>query len=166
MTATEPEMSTRLRVLTRLGFWGSLLAGLLLPWTIMLSVDIFVRHIPFARAWRSFSLHLFTPGYNFFLIGVLTAVPFVVLAVVILLHLGTAPVQHALVPRRRALGLACAGLGMLAHAGRTHAEVLIHPDAQGALAYLYLPIVLLAILPVGYGLGRILATMLLPRPSA
>ncbi len=165
MTATGHETSTRLRVLTRLGFWGSVIGGLLFPWAIMLAVEVVVHQVPFARAWRSFTLHLFAPGYNFFLIGVLMAVPFVILAVLILLHLGAAPVQDLQIPRRRTLGLAGAGLGMLVLASWTHVEVLVHPDAQGALAYLYLPILLLASLPVGYGLGRIIARLLLPRPS-
>jgi hypothetical protein len=67
--------------------------------------------------WRSFTLHLFAPGYNFFLIGLLTAVPFVILAVLMLLHLGAAPAQEPLIARRRTLGLAGAGLGMLVLAG-------------------------------------------------
>jgi hypothetical protein len=46
-----------------------------------------------------------------------------------------------------------------------HIDVLIHPDAQGALAYFYLPILLLTILPFGYGLGRALAKIFLPRLS-
>ena len=166
MIATTHDTSSRLRVLTRLGFWGSVIGGLLLPWAIMLAVEVMVHQVPFARAWRSFTLHLFAPGYNFFLIGLLTAVPFVVLAVLILLHLGAAPAQDPLIPRRRTLGLAGAGLGMLILASWTHLEVLLHPDAQGALAYLYLPVILLASMPIGYGLGRAIARILLPRPPA
>lgn len=166
MTTATRDTSSRLRILTRMGFWGSMVGGILLPWTIMLAVEVVVRDIPVARAWRSFTLHLFAPGYNFFLIGLLTAVPFLILAVIILLHLGTARTQDPLVPRRRALGLAGAGLGMLVLASWTHLQVLLHPDAQGALAYLYLPIILSSGIPVGYGLGRLLAKLLLPRPVA
>ncbi|MGB3397375.1 MAG: hypothetical protein WBB60_13095 [Nitrospira sp.] len=166
MTTTPHDASSRLRLLTRMGFWGSMVGGLLLPWTIMLAVEVVVRDTPIARAWRSFTLHLFAPGYNFFLIGLLTAIPFLILAVMILLHLGTARTQDPLIPRRRALGLAGAGVGMLVLASWTHLEVLLHPDAQGALAYLYLPVMLSAGIPVGYGLGRLLARLLLPRPLA
>jgi hypothetical protein len=31
--------------------------------------------------------------------------------------------------------------------------ILFHPDAQGAIAYLFLPVVLLVLLPVGYAGG-------------
>ena len=131
----------------------------------MLTVEILVRDIPYPRAWRSFTLHLFAPGYNFFFVGVLTALPFVILALIILFHLGTAPANNALIAYRRALGLFSAGLSMALIAAWVHVDVLIHPDAQGALAYFYLPILLLMMLPFGYALGRALAKIFLPRLS-
>ncbi len=165
MTDPAQNRSSRIRMMARLGVWISLIGGLLLPWMIMLAVETLVRDVPFPRAWRSFTLHLFAPGYNFFLVGVLTALPFVILAVIILFHLGTASAQNTLIAYRRALGLFSAGLSMVLIAGWIHVEVLIHPDAQGALAYFYLPILLLTILPLGYGLGRALAKAFLPRLS-
>lgn len=131
----------------------------------MLTVEILVRDIPYPRAWRSFTLHLFAPGYNFFFVGVLTALPFVILALIILFHLGTASANNALIAYRRALGLFSAGLSMALIAAWVHVDVLIHPDAQGALAYFYLPILLLMMLPFGYGLGRALAKIFLSRLS-
>ncbi len=160
MTRMAVDTSARLRAITRLGFWFTLLVGFLLPWAIMLGVDTWVHQVPLARAWRSFTLHLFAPGYNLFLVGVLTAIPFVILAIMILLHLGTIDSQKVLIAHRRALGLLAAELVMLTIAGWTHISVLIHPDAQGALAYFYLPALLLIGLPVGYGIGRALAKAL------
>ncbi len=166
MTVSSPTSTSRLKLLTRAGVWASAVGGLILPWMIMLAVDYFVHHLPLNRAWQSFRLHLFAPGYNLFLVGVLTAFPFIVLALVILLHLGTAPLQPPLIGRRRTLGLACASFGMLAVASWTHGDVLIHPDAQGALAYFFLPIVLLLMLPVGYAVGRLAAKVLLPHRAS
>lgn len=165
MTVTLSTASARLRLLTRVGVWVSTVGGLVLPWTIMLAVDHVVHHLPLHRAWQSFRLHLFAPGYNLFLVGILTAVPFIVLAFVILLHLGTTPLQALPIARRRAMGLTCTAFGMLAVTVWTHVDVLIHPDAQGALAYFFLPIVLLLLLPVGYGVGRLAARVLLPHRS-
>lgn len=166
MSVSSPTTLSRLRYLTRVAVWLSALGGLLLPWSVMLAVDHFVHHLPLDRAWQSFRLHLFAPGYNLFLVGILTAVPFIVLAFVILLHLGGTSIQVPLFARRRTLGLACAGFGMLAVASWTHVDVLIHPDAQGALAYFFLPIVLLLLLPVGYAVGRLAARVLLPHRAA
>ena len=53
MTPIAREKTSRLRVLTRLGFWFTLLIGFLLPWAIMLGVDTWVHDVPLARAWRS-----------------------------------------------------------------------------------------------------------------
>ena len=165
MNETGKENSSRIRMMARVSLWTSVLGGLLLPWVIMLTVETLVRDVPFPRAWRSFTLHLFAPGYNLFLVGVLTALPFVVLAVIILFHLGTASAHNVLIAYRRALGLFSAGFSMVLIASWIHIDVLIHPDAQGALAYFYLPILLLTILPFGYGLGRALAKIFLPRLS-
>jgi hypothetical protein len=85
--------------------------------------------------------------------------------VIIIVHLGTASAHNTLIAYRRTLGLFSAGLSMVLIAGWIHVEVLIHPDAQGALAYFYLPILLVTILPLGYGLGRALAKAFLPRLS-
>ena len=166
MTVTSSTTISRLRLLVRVGVWASAVGGLLLPWTIMLAVDHLIHHVPMDRAWQSFRLHLFAPGYNLFLVGILTAVPFTILSLVILLHLGTAPAQDTLIGRRRALGLTCAAFAMLAVTGWTHVDVLIHPDAQGALAYFFLPILLLLLLPIGYLVGRLTAQVLLPRRAS
>lgn len=165
MTGIAQEKSSRLRMLARFGIWVSLFGGLLLAWIIMLAVEILVRDVPLQQAWRSFTLHLFAPGYNLFLIGLLTALPFVILAATILFHLGTASAHNVLIAYRRAFGLLSAALLMVLIAGWIHIDVLIHPDAQGALAYFYLPILLLVVLPFGYGLGRALAKLFLPRLS-
>ncbi len=163
MTSFAEGKASRLKLLTRLGFWFTLSAGFLLPWTIMLAVDTWVHGVPVVRAWRTFTLHLFAPGYNLFLVGVLTAIPFVVLAILLLLHVGTIDSQKVLIAHRRALGILSAEVVMLVIAGWTHISVLIHPDAQGALAYFYLPLLLLISLPFGYGIGRLLAKALVPR---
>jgi hypothetical protein len=161
MTDEQQDQFSQFRLFTRIWFWVCSVIGLLLPWAIMLAVDQTVRQIPFEQTWRSFTLHLFAPGYNLFLIGVLTAFPFIILSVVILLHLGTASVQAPLIASRRAWGLVGAWIAMLALASWTHIGVLIHPDAQGALVYAFLPITLLLLLPIGYAAGRLAAKFLL-----
>ena len=155
----------RLKLLTRAGVWISAIGGLILPWAIMIAVDHFVHHLPLQRAWQSFRLHLFAPGYNLFLVGILTAVPFAILALAILLHVGMAPLQKPMIARRRAFALACAATGMVMLTAWTHVDILIHPDAQGAVAYFLLPILLLLLLLVGYLVGRLVAPLLLSHRS-
>ncbi len=38
--------------------------------------------------------------------------------------------------------------------------VVVHPDAQGALAYFFLPIYLLGLIPIGYAVGRLAGDLL------
>ncbi|MFO0765559.1 MAG: hypothetical protein U0231_01935 [Nitrospiraceae bacterium] len=87
--------------------------------------------------------------------------PFLLWAVWMLLHLGHAPLADPLTIRRRACGLALAALSMTGLSLWTHTSVLLYPDAQGALAYLFLPVMLLVASGVGYGAGRILARRLI-----
>ena len=37
-----------------------------------------------------------------------------------------------------------------------HLATILYPDAQGALVYLFLPIYLLVLIPLGYGCGRLI----------
>ena len=131
----------------------------------MIAVDHLIHHLPLQRAWHSFRLHLFAPGYNLFMVGILTAVPFTILALAILLHVGMTPLQKPMVARRRAFALTCAAAGMMALTIWTHVDILIHPDAQGAMTYFLLPILLLLLLLVGYVIARLAAPLLLPHRS-
>ena len=36
-----------------------------------------------------------------------------------------------------------------------HLSALLYPDAQGALVYFFLPFILLVLMPLGYGIGRL-----------
>jgi hypothetical protein len=162
VTVTTSLTPSRLRFLIRTGVWVSAIGGLILPWAIMIAVDHLIHHLPLQRAWQSFRLHLFAPGYNLFMVGILTAVPFTILALAMLLHVGMAPLQKPMVARRRAFALTCAAAGMMALTAWTHVDVLIRPDAQGALTYFLLPILLLLLLLAGYLVGRLTARWLLP----
>jgi hypothetical protein len=157
------------RTLTRITvtlYWGCIVFGLTLPGIVMIVHDALRHHGAWAEAWLAFRLHLFAPGYNFFLIGILNALPFVLLAVFILFHLGTAAAKEPVIVSRRLAGVAGAlavavGLSTWAHLATT-----LHPDAQGALVYFFLPIYLLGLIPLGYGCGRLIGTIATRTPAA
>ena len=108
------------------------------------------------EAFRYLSLHFFAPGYEYFLVGVLSAGPFVICAVFLLLHLGLndrlRPAQFS----RRLAGVLGSLILMFGVSFWTHLSALMYPDAQGALVYFFLPYVLFVLLPLGYGLGRLI----------
>ncbi len=133
-------------------YWGCILLGLALPGLASVAVDVLKHGESVGHALHQWRIHLFAPGYNLFLIAVLNAAPFVVLAVFALLHLGSAALEAAAL-RRRKLGVLFAALAAIGLSAWTHLATLWHPDAQGALAYVFLPIVLAAAIPVAYLLG-------------
>ena len=90
----------------------------------------------------------------------LNTVPFIAFALLALFHLGMSRLEDSVRTRRRFAGIAGAGLVIIAVSIWIHVTILLHPDAQGAIAYLFLPMVLLALLPVGYVVGRLIGTLL------
>ena len=155
-----------IRLITVVTYWIAILLGPLIPWASLLLTDVAVRHISIAQALHDFRAHLFAPGYNFFLIGMLNVVPFITFALFTLCHLGMLPLEDSMQTRRRLAGIAGAGLAITAVSIWIHVTVLLHPDAQGAIAYLFLPVVLLVLLPVGYAVGWLVGTLMVHANTA
>lgn len=146
-------------ILTLAFYWGSILLGMILPWLLLLAFEISAHQRTLAQAFAYVRLHFFTPGYNFFLIGILNAVPFMIFSVFLLFHLGRTPVQEPAFFSRRMAGVLGALLLMFGVSFWTHVTTLVHPDAQGALAYLFLPLVLTVLMPLGYAGGRLVGKL-------
>lgn len=141
-------------------FWGSILLSLALPWGLLALFEVSAHRRTVAEAVRHLRLHFFAPGYHYFLVGLLSAAPFVVFAVFLLLHLGS---DTRLTPAQasgRKAGVYGSLFLMFGVSFWTHLSALIYPDAQGALVYLFLPYVLVVLIPIGYGLGRLVLAFL------
>jgi hypothetical protein len=141
-------------------YWGCILLGLGIPWMATIGVDVMKHDQSFAQATHQLQLHLFAPGYNLFLIALFNAVPFVLFAVFTLFHMGLAP-EDGRLRNRRGVGVLVVAICLVGLSVWTHVVTLWHPDAQGALAYIFLPVLLLGLMPVGYAVGRGLATLIL-----
>lgn len=146
--------------LTLILYWGTVLLSLTLPWLILLLFEVSAHHRTWREALRYLSLHFFAPGYNFFLIGVLNAAPFLACAVLFLLHLGTTPADNPVLFSRRLRGVLGALVLMFGVSFWAHVTAVVQPDAQGALAFLFLPFILAVIMPLGYATGRLLGKAL------
>ncbi|MBI3356174.1 MAG: hypothetical protein HY038_05285 [Nitrospirae bacterium] len=137
-------------------YWSSILINLSLPWGLLTLFEISAHRRTVGEAFRHLSLHFFAPGYHYFLIGLLSAAPFVVWAVFLLFHLGwndrLEPAQRS----RRMAGILGSLILMLGVSFWTHLSALMYPDAQGALVYFLLPYILIVLLPLGYGAGRLI----------
>ncbi len=152
--------SRRLTWFTLLMFWSCILLGLGIPWLATIAVDMLKHSQSLGQALHQLRLHLFAPGYNLFLIGLMNAAPLVLFAVFALFHMGLAPLQDRTICGRRGAGLLVAAVGLVGLSAWTHVVTLWFPDAQGALVYLFLPFVLLLLMPVTYAIGRGLGRIL------
>ncbi|MEK7237127.1 MAG: hypothetical protein AAB242_10920, partial [Nitrospirota bacterium] len=134
---------------------------LTLPWLATVGVDMVKHHQSFGQAFHQLRLHLFAPGYNLFLIAVMNAVPFILFAVFTLFHLGLVPSQDQRLAGRRRAGILVATLALVGLSTWTHVMTLWYPDAQGALAYLFLPFWQILLMPLAYAGGRLLGLLLI-----
>ena len=157
---TGVESRRRLILFTLTLYWSCLLVGLAIPWLATVVVDILKHDQTVGQAIHQLRLHLFAPGYNLYLVALFNAAPFVAFAVFTLFHMGRAPLGDRRLCRRRATGILVAALVLMILSAWTHVMTLWYPDAQEAIAYLFLPFMLLAVMPVAYGVGRVLATIL------
>jgi hypothetical protein len=163
---TEARSSPRPTGLVLALFWGSVVLSLVLPWGLLLLFEVSAHRRTFSEAFRYLSLHWFAPGYHYFLVGLLSAAPFTLCAAFLLLHLGRHPALGRVQFSRRLAGVLGSLVLMFGVSFWTHLSALMHPDGQGALVYFFLPFILLVLLPLGYGLGRLtLAFMHVVRPG-
>jgi hypothetical protein len=138
----------------RKAFWVITLIGFLLPWIVIISCEIYFGH---AAEIRHFPAHLFESGYNFFLVAVMNATPFAIVAVSARFLLKSG--QERRIRRSRLAGLGTAAafamvLSLFAQIG-VWSDVF-NPKTHASLAGLGIFLLFwaaLAILPVGYLLG-------------
>jgi hypothetical protein len=147
-------LNRRLTTFTVTVYWGCILLGLGIPWFATITVDMLKHDQSLVQATHQLQLHLFAPGYNLFLVAILNAVPFVLFAVFSLLHMGLASPEDRRLCGRRGTGVLVVMIGLIGLSAWTHVMTLWHPDAQGALAYLFLPVLLFGLIPIGYAIGR------------
>ncbi len=149
----------RFTILTLVLYWACVLSGLAIPWIATIAVDVAKHDQSLAGAVRQLRLHLFAPGYNLFIIALMNAVPFLIFAVFLLFHMGLSPMDDRNLRGRRSAGVLLTVIGLVGFSLWTHVTTLWQADAQAALAYLFLPFVLLVLMPVCYAFGRALATL-------
>lgn len=136
-------------------FWGSVLVSLTLPWLLLTLFELSAHRRTLSEAVTYLRLHFFAAGHQYFLVGLLSAAPFAVCAAFLLLHLGWNPHLSRSQYARRLAGVAGSLTLMLGTSFWTHVSALLYPDAQAALAYSFLPYILLVLIPLGYAAGRV-----------
>ena len=98
--------------------------------------------------------HLFEPGYNEFLLTLITALPFLLAAVFIRFHLGGEQI-----PRGRWAGVVGALSASAALSLWGLIAIRMSRSSTAAIGYLFLPFYVLFAMPIGYVAGRLIAKL-------
>jgi len=159
MTASSESIPAgpRTRGLTLALYWGSLVVGVLMPWVMQIGVEVWYRQQAPAAFFDGLYLRLFGPDSGLLFLSLLSAAPFAIYAVFVLFHLGITPRHGALVTRRRRLALLLAAAAMIAVSVWGHYAILTARGSTASIGFLFLPIYLLMAMPIGYGLGQLIA---------
>ena len=142
-------------------FWGSALAGVLLP---PLSLMLAKQRPPvqvLGEFWHSFTGA--EPGFA--LLTALHAAVFVAYGVFALLHLGRAPVDDAPRAARRLGGALGAGLLLVGVSLWVDTSIFASRSSTAAIGFLLMPIYLVVAAALGYGIGRMLGASLARRAA-
>lgn len=157
MSAPSEPVPANTRTLTLALYWGSLAAGVLLPWVTQVSVALWRRQQTLDAFFDGLYVRLFGPDGGLLFLSLLSAAPFALYAVFTLVHLGTAPRHGALVTRRRRVALLAAAAAMLGVSLWGHLAILTARGSTASIGFLFLPFYILIAMLAGYGLGRWIA---------
>jgi hypothetical protein len=134
-------------------FWLTVALGFAVSPLVAIGAET-AKGTPLASAIGQWIGHLFEPGYNEFLLALITALPFLAVAVFTLFHL-----TGEQIPRGRWEGVSgalCAGAavclwGLIA--------IRMSRSSTAAIGYLFLPVEVLSAMPIGYIAGRLVAKL-------
>jgi hypothetical protein len=134
-------------------FWLTVALGFAVSPLAAIGAEI-AKGTPFASAAAEWIGHLFEPGYNEFLLSLITAVPFLAVAVFSLFHL----TGEQIPPGRWAgvNGALCAGAAVCLW---RLIAIRMSRSSTAAIGYLFLPVEVLFVLPFGYVTGRLIAKL-------
>ena len=111
---------------------------------VAIAVDT-AKGTPLASAVGQLIGHLFEPGYNEFLLALITAAPFLAIAIFALFHLSAEQVN-----RGRWAGVVGAALTIW-----VLVAVRVSPASTASIGYIFLPFEVLIVMPIGYIGGRL-----------
>ena len=134
-------------------FWLTVAFGFAVSPVVAIGVDT-AKGAPFHSAIAQLIEHLFEPGYNEFLLALITAVPFLAIAIFLLFHLSAEPA-----PRRRWAGISgalCVGAALTLW---VLIAIRMSRASTASIGYIFLPFEVLIVMPIGYIAGRVVAKL-------
>ena len=132
-------------------FWGTALAGFILPAFVY---QVLARIIAGRQPWS-----FFASGENLFLFAGLHTVPFVVLAIFLIVNLNNGWKKSEASYRLRHFGAAGSVLLLVTASALMVLPNFIHPQSLGGLAVVVFLVLCVPVIAVGYGLGAMAAKL-------
>jgi len=129
-------------------FWLTAAFGFAVSPIVAIGVEI-AKGTPIPSAIGEWVGHLFEPGFNEFLLALITSLPFLAAAVLLLFHLSAERM-----PRGRVAGVTgalCAGAGLTLWG---LIAIRMSRSSTASIGYLFLPVEVLFAMLIGYGIGR------------
>jgi hypothetical protein len=129
-------------------FWLTAAFGFAVSPVVAIGVEI-AKGTPIPSAAGEWVGRLFEPGFNEFLLALITALPFLAAAVFLLFHLSANEF-----PRGRVVGAAgmlCAGAGLVIWG---LIAIRMSRSSTASIGYLFLPVEVVFAMLIGYGAGR------------
>lgn len=141
-------------------FWLSVLAGFGLPALVDIGVDVLRDHESLAKAVDTWISRLFLPGYNRFLLAVIHAVPFVLLAVAARFVLTSGSKLGRQSFQRRLTAVVTSLAVSIAFSLWVLISIRTSRSSTAAIGYLFLPIELMVWMPFAYLAGWVVGRRL------
>jgi hypothetical protein len=130
-------------------FWSLAVLGFAISWGRSIAADVFHRQVSAISAWGDFNSKLFEPGENLFMVGVLHAIPFEILSVVLLFHLSGSAIPDDTF-KARLSGILGGAILLIALSFLLVLLQFFNPATLGGVAFIVFPVVGLAATAVGY----------------
>jgi hypothetical protein len=137
-------------------FWSTVAAGLLLPWLVIVACEAYYGS---SSEIAKFPHQLFEPGYNYFTVGLMNALPFIPVGIILQWAAnrrreGTATAAHSMAATMVAIGELALSLWGQISVWRSTFNPAGH-SSTAAIGLYILVILGLALIPVAYLVGWI-----------
>lgn len=133
-------------------FWLTIAFGFLVSPLVAIWTDT-AKGTPFASAVNQYAAHLFEPGFNEFLLALISALPFIAAAVFLLFHL--AAEQSGRGRWAGVAGAVCTGAGLSSWG---LIAIRMSRSSTASIGYIFLPFEVLTAMLIGYLAGRLVAS--------
>lgn len=134
-------------------FWLTVACGAAIPAVVAIWTAS-AKGAPLQTAIQEWTDNLFAPGANELVLTLISAAPFLLLAVLSLFHMSGGNSGP------RTAGVSGALMAGVALAVQVHSSIRMSHHSTAAIGFFFLPFEELIVMPIGYGFGRLVSSLL------